>query len=59
VAGVRTCKGLIQARLGVVVAAGAWSGGWLARALGDAAWEEAVTPRRGHLLELDPPEGAV
>jgi len=57
VAGVRTCKGLIQARLGVVVAAGAWSGGWLARALGDAAWEEAVTPRRGHLLELDPPEG--
>ena len=47
----------IRARRGVVLAAGAWSGAFLARELSAPAWAEALAPRKGHLLELERPEG--
>lgn len=42
-------------RKGVVLAAGAWSGSLLGSTTGDARWPDVFKPRRGHLLELDPP----
>lgn len=47
----------ITTRKGVVLAAGAWSGKLLGSTTGDARWQEVFKPRRGHLLELDPPAG--
>lgn len=50
--------GVIHARLGVVVALGAWTGQFLASSSGCCGleqWADAVVPRRGHLLELPPP----
>lgn len=47
----------ITTRKGVVLAAGAWSGHLLGSTTGDARWREVFKPRRGHLLELDPPAG--
>jgi glycine/D-amino acid oxidase-like deaminating enzyme len=47
----------VRARRGVIVAAGAWSGGFLARELANPGWADVVRPRRGHLLELPPPAG--
>lgn len=47
----------VQAKHGVVVAAGVWSGRLLADATGQAAWQQLLQPRRGHLLELLPPPG--
>jgi glycine/D-amino acid oxidase-like deaminating enzyme len=50
--------GIIDARLGVVVALGAWTGQFLASRSGCDGlkeWSDAVVPRRGHLLELPPP----
>ena len=41
----------------MVLAAGAWSGSLLGSTTGDARWHEVFKPRRGHLLELDPPPG--
>lgn len=49
---------IIDARLGVVVALGAWTGQFLAYSstcCGLEEWTDAVVPRRGHLLELPPP----
>lgn len=48
-----TCR--VLARLGVVVAAGAWSGHVLQAATGDAMWGSAFRARRGHLLQLQLP----
>lgn len=57
----------ITARRGVVVAAGAWTGGVVGAALAEgggkddapaaAAWRAALAPRRGHLLVLPRPAG--
>jgi glycine/D-amino acid oxidase-like deaminating enzyme len=55
--GVRTAACRVRARRGVIVAAGAWSGGFLARELSNPGWADVVRPRRGHLLELPPPAG--
>ena len=41
----------------MVVAAGAWSGQLLAAATGQPSWQQLLQPRRGHLLELQPPKG--
>lgn len=41
----------------MVLAAGAWSGSLLGTTTGDARWRDVFKPRRGHLLELDPPAG--
>jgi glycine/D-amino acid oxidase-like deaminating enzyme len=40
-----------------VVAAGVWSGQLLADATGQPAWQQLLQPRRGHLLEMQPPTG--
>lgn len=45
----------VLARLGVVVAAGAWSGRLLEAATGDTTWGSAFRARRGHLLQLQLP----
>jgi len=51
----------VRASRGIVVAAGAWSGGLVAAALARsdpaaaATWAGALAPRRGHLLVLPPP----
>eukprot|EP00955_Chlamydomonas_euryale_P103678 365513-Chlamydomonas_euryale.AAC.8 len=47
----------VRARLGAVVASGVWSGQLLAEATGQPLWARSLAPRRGHLLELDPPPG--
>lgn len=47
----------VHAPRGVVLAAGAWSGDFLAGQLGKAAWGAAFRPRKGLLLELPRPEG--
>lgn len=45
----------VQARKGVVVTAGAWSGDLLADNLADDRWRSVFQPRRGHLLEVQAP----
>ena len=45
----------IEARKGAVVAAGAWSGDLLTHSLQDDRWQRVFKPRRGHLLEVQPP----
>lgn len=52
---VAVCR--IMTRKGVILAAGAWSGSLLGSTTGDTRWHEVFKPRRGHLLELDPPAG--
>jgi len=47
----------IEATSGVVVAAGAWGGDLLADSLGEEAWRTVLQPRKGHLLEVQPPLG--
>jgi len=47
----------IVASSGVVIAAGAWSGPLLAESLGEEVWRTALQPRKGHLLEIQPPNG--
>jgi glycine/D-amino acid oxidase-like deaminating enzyme len=47
----------IRAKLGVVIAAGTWTGPLLAAATGTPSWQRMFQPRRGHLLVLPPPEG--
>lgn len=47
----------IAPRQATIVAAGVWSGQLLAAATGQPAWQAALQPRRGHLLELQPPAG--
>lgn len=47
----------VRARLGVVVALGAWSGAFLAQQLADVRWAGAFRPRRGLLLEMPTPPG--
>lgn len=47
----------VRARRGVVVAAGVWSGQLLSAATGQSAWRDLLQPRRGHLLEMDLPQG--
>jgi glycine/D-amino acid oxidase-like deaminating enzyme len=47
----------VRARRGVVVAAGVWSGQLLADATGQQGWRQLLQPRRGHLLEMQPPAG--
>lgn len=44
-----------KATKAVVLAAGAWSGQILAAALGNAQWQNAFSPRKGHLLEVELP----
>lgn len=56
VTGIETVNRTIKARRGVVIAAGAWTGPFLAEQLGNPAWKELVQPRRGHLLEVPRPE---
>eukprot|EP00879_Flechtneria_rotunda_P025536 GHRR01027138.1.p1 GENE.GHRR01027138.1~~GHRR01027138.1.p1 ORF type:complete len:339 (+),score=94.72 GHRR01027138.1:908-1924(+) len=47
----------VHARHGVIVAAGVWSGQLLSAVTGQAAWQQLLQPRRGHLLEIAPPPG--
>uniref|UniRef100_A0A383V6D9 FAD-dependent oxidoreductase domain-containing protein 1 n=1 Tax=Tetradesmus obliquus TaxID=3088 RepID=A0A383V6D9_TETOB len=54
---VTTQKRRVRARQGVVVAAGVWSGQLLAAATGQQGWQQLLQPRRGHLLEMQPPAG--
>lgn len=44
-------------RLATVVAAGVWSGELLSAATGDSRYRRMLKPRKGHLLELERPEG--
>ncbi|KAL3150373.1 hypothetical protein ABBQ32_000212 [Trebouxia sp. C0010 RCD-2024] len=53
--GISTSARRMTTRKGVVLAAGAWSGSLLGSTTGDARWPDVFKPRRGHLLELDPP----
>lgn len=56
--GVETAAGrTFLAPAGIVVAAGAWSGDWLAAQLGQESWRAAFAPRKGLLLELPRPNG--
>jgi glycine/D-amino acid oxidase-like deaminating enzyme len=57
VVGVQTSKRKVTVSKGIVVAAGAWTGAWLASALDNPLWEGTIVPRRGLLLELDMPAG--
>ncbi|KAK9830316.1 hypothetical protein WJX72_010961 [[Myrmecia] bisecta] len=59
VQGVQTGDRRVQARLGVVVAAGAWTSKFLCASLPGIAggWATQFQPRRGHLLEFEAPEG--
>eukprot|EP00798_Chlamydomonas_sp_ICE-L_P012539 gene12539-15754_t len=52
---VETLKTRLLGRLGVVVAAGAWSGQLLSSASGQSEWEDMFRPHKGHLLEMMPP----
>ncbi|WIA14156.1 hypothetical protein OEZ85_002698 [Tetradesmus obliquus] len=54
---ITTQKRRVRARQGVVVAAGVWSGQLLAAATGQQGWQQLLQPRRGHLLEMQPPAG--
>eukprot|EP00878_Enallax_costatus_P025085 GHUV01026806.1.p1 GENE.GHUV01026806.1~~GHUV01026806.1.p1 ORF type:complete len:441 (+),score=126.12 GHUV01026806.1:624-1946(+) len=47
----------IRAHQGVVVAAGVWSGQLLADCTSQTGWQRLLQPRRGHLLEMQPPAG--
>ena len=48
----------MEARQGVVLAAGAWTGQLLDAALAvQPTWGPLFRPRKGHLLELQPPAG--
>lgn len=47
----------ISARQAVIVCAGVWSGKLLTQVLGTPVWSQLLQPRRGHLLELQPPKG--
>ena len=57
VEGVATGARRVAAPRGVVVAAGAWSAGFLAEAVGQPAWRGAFLPRKGLLLEMPRPRG--
>lgn len=51
---VASCR--VEARRGLVLAAGAWTGQLLDAALAvQPTWAPLFRPRRGHLLELQPP----
>ena len=41
----------------MVLAAGVWSGNLLTALTGDCRWASVLQPRRGHLLELQRPQG--
>lgn len=45
----------ISAGQAVVLACGAWTGQLLADSLGLEQWRGAFQPRKGHLLEFQPP----
>jgi glycine/D-amino acid oxidase-like deaminating enzyme len=55
VEGVVTPLRTIMARYGVVIAAGAWGGPFLARYMNKPQWATALMPRRGLLLEMPRP----
>ena len=58
VEGVVTPLRTVIARAGVVLAAGAWSGAFLAKhPWANPDWADAILPRRGLLLEMARPEG--
>mmetsp|Transcript_9880 Transcript_9880/g.25442 ORF Transcript_9880/g.25442 Transcript_9880/m.25442 type:complete len:474 (-) Transcript_9880:179-1600(-) len=58
VCGALTSRGRrLTASRGVVMAAGAWAGDFLAEQLEDSRWEGVIAPRGGQLLILPPPEG--
>ena len=46
----------IKSAKGIVITAGAWSGPLLAELLKEEAWESVLTPRKGHLLEIEWPD---
>lgn len=58
VIGVATQSRIITARMGVVMACGAWTGDFLARTLSKPEWSNAFRPRKGHLIEVHPPSSA-
>lgn len=47
----------VEAGRAVVLSSGAWAGEFLAQHLGLPVWASAILPRKGHLLEVVPPQG--
>lgn len=53
--GVKSVDHTFTATRSILLAAGAWSGEFLARELSEPSWKNAIMPRRGHLVELPSP----